>query len=247
MLTYGEPNTKSFIFRHKLVSFTCLIILLFLIYEGYIYFSDQSKLGKLRTETSWLEGFYTANGYFPNVQDFNKQFPNPGIEQEYSPAVTNWQDDLNSSNPAWNFDIEYKLTSTFFKKSYALGYPDSGEFGFEGDYHVLACPRWNALGFQTFASDGIYAYPPGPGGGLRTDFYKGTVYFTASDNKGNTTINKLLLSGLDRPRILSKGEPRTFYITNGDSVYSYIYDGAAVTLSNPVEIGKVPTQCPSDY
>ena len=232
--------------KYKKTKRILLILIFFVIIYGlcsaYVYFSNQSKIKTLVTEANWIEYYYTQNGYFPDNATFATQFPHPNVNQTYESHGIS-QKLYPNDNPSQRFELKYRLT-TPWQKSYALGWAETTEFGFDGNYNIDPCPRWKSVGFNSFPEYNGYVYPPG--GGLQPNFNLGTVLYMPQNSN---VVTQTVLTGLSKPRLLQNGDATKIYVTDGDEIFSYNYSFAnsKVVLSYRQEYKPIPTECPANY
>ena len=229
-----------------------MIIAIPFIFYGYSrvsgYFHDLATLPKVEGALAWLEGFYDNNARYPTVAEFDAQFPDFGDIGSSS----GYNDDYGSDAPH-GYSLWYNLAR---EGDDAPGYAVHGIFGYEGHYQAWECPRWQDI-LQTTQNNidyGKYSIPVEGdledhiGGSIFVDFYGGKVYFEYMEGKPHAGERVSLLQNLDRPRLFwtpsfGYSEEGSIVVTDGDSVYRYIWDGVNKRLTDRKLLGSVPKGC----
>ncbi|MDO8576021.1 MAG: hypothetical protein Q7R90_01770 [bacterium] len=208
----------------------------------YIFAGDYIEVWRVKAESEWIEDFYTSEGYYPTVSDFQQRFPLTGIltaSQYYS-----------SGDAPKHFELSYRLLFGR-ERSFALGGFSSDLWGGGGEYNIKQCARWSIENRNLAAPWSIYEYIEGTfiDGVLVSDVKKGTISFHYGGNSAPDYMygkNVEIITGLVKPRILKTGNFEYVYISDADSVYKYhiSHKGNEIILTRGEKIGNVPTGCP---
>ncbi len=228
-----------------------IIAIPFVIYGYYRvsgYFHDRATLPKVEAALTWIENFYDSNARYPIVAEFDAQFP----DFKDIGSSSGYNDNYGADAPQ-GYSLWYNLSH---ERDTAPGDPASGIFGYEGHYQAWECPRWTQV-LQTTQNNigyGRYSIPVEGdvvdhiGGSVFVDFYKGEVYFKYIEGDPRAGQRVSLLQNLDKPRLfwtLSFGysEEGSIVVTDGDSVYRYIWDRLNKRLIERKLLGPVPKGC----
>lgn len=240
----------------KILIVVVVIIIIIFGIKGINFIRNQFNIKYANEETSWIENFYTNNARYPEESEFNNQFSK--FKLKAGSVLYRAEHVSIEKNSAQNFLYSYKLSK---RTSKAPGIAEHTFTGYTGRYFINNCSRsipdyfFNQFSVETYANPDVWIY---------TDIYTGEVYLIYNNYVYPDKINEkiILLQGLIKPRIYSwrdhsigmpDFDPDTvkdnikyknkIYITNGNNVYSYDWDGANLKLLNPEKIGQIPNSC----
>ncbi len=224
------------LFTHKLISFFALIVMLLL---GYFFvyqpINDYFKVQRVKEIVTWLETYYSGHDYYyPSMGEFSAKFP------DFAGSYYTGIDNTSDGRLADSFTFKYYLSS---RRSFGFG-NNTYEMFTDGVYYVGPCQR------EFTAHNSISSFTSDGGANILADYDAGIIYLiTWSGSYSEKTANKTtIITGLDHPRLLAKGDGN-MYITNGSDLYSYQINkiGNILQLVNPQKVDIVQDACPDGY